>query len=231
MPSGLGYENVTIANQVCTTIGSVQGSATVDGNAYLAASYGYSYSNIWRVSAYHLTYHKGSTNNALRQNYGITVAFGVAFIAGLLFFTEWNTTSSSETSSMRFKRGTTTPPLTQDPIDEEKGAISSEKTASAHDDIEEVPLGTPSMKDVFTWQHLEYTVPVGGGQMRRLLDDVSGYVAPGKLTALMGESGAGKVRYLVECSPTNVLIGLHGNILDNVAQRPRPASDVRNSDR
>src|SRR5258708_23820963 len=28
---------------------------------------------------------------------------------------------------------------------------------------------------------------------RRLLEDVSGYVAPGKLTALMGESGAGKV--------------------------------------
>lgn len=45
------------------------------------------------------------------------------------------------------------------------------------------------MTDVFSWQHVQYVVPVGGGQHKRLLDDVSGYVAPGKLTALMGESG------------------------------------------
>ena len=52
---------------------------------------------------------------------------------------------------------------------------------------------TPEMKDTFIWKHIQYDVPVGGGQNRRLLDDVSGFVAPGKLTALMGESGAGKV--------------------------------------
>ena len=53
---------------------------------------------------------------------------------------------------------------------------------------------TPGISgDVFTWQHLQYEIPVGKGQTRRLLDDVSGYVEPGKLTALMGSSGAGKV--------------------------------------
>jgi ATP-binding cassette subfamily G (WHITE) protein 2 (SNQ2) len=45
------------------------------------------------------------------------------------------------------------------------------------------------MTDVFTWQHMNYKL-----SDRQLLNDVSGYVAPGKLTALMGESGAGKVR-------------------------------------
>ena len=49
------------------------------------------------------------------------------------------------------------------------------------------------MTDTFSWGGLNYTVPVSGGGERKLLNDVSGYVVPGKLTAFMGESGAGKV--------------------------------------
>lgn len=51
------------------------------------------------------------------------------------------------------------------------------------------------MTDTFSWDGLNYTVPIGHGEERKLLNDVSGYVVPGKLTALMGESGAGKVRF------------------------------------
>ena len=47
--------------------------------------------------------------------------------------------------------------------------------------------------DTMSWAHLTYHVNVGGGERRRLLNDISGWVVPGKLTALMGETGAGKV--------------------------------------
>ena len=39
----------------------------------------------------------------------------------------------------------------------------------------------------FTWEDLNYVVPVPGGE-RRLLNNVNGYVKPGTLTALMGVS-------------------------------------------
>jgi len=47
----------------------------------------------------------------------------------------------------------------------------------------------------FTWERLNYHVPVGGGQLQ-LLNNVYGYVKPGTLTALMGASGAGKTTCL-----------------------------------
>jgi len=50
-------------------------------------------------------------------------------------------------------------------------------------------------RKAFTWESLNYDVPVPGGT-RRLLDDVYGYVKPGTLTALMGASGAGKTTCL-----------------------------------
>jgi ATP-binding cassette subfamily G (WHITE) protein 2 (SNQ2) len=52
----------------------------------------------------------------------------------------------------------------------------------------------PTMKNTFSWQNLKY-VSVSG-ERRQLLDNVSGYVALGKLTTLMGESGA-EVKYLI----------------------------------
>ena len=60
-------------------------------------------------------------------------------------------------------------------------------------DTEKALATAEKMTDTFSWEGLTYTVPTGGGEERRLLNDVSGYVVPGKLTALMGESGAGKV--------------------------------------
>lgn len=48
------------------------------------------------------------------------------------------------------------------------------------------------MDNISSWRHISYMIPAPGGQHKMLLDEVSGYVVPGKLTGLMGESGAGK---------------------------------------
>lgn len=50
-------------------------------------------------------------------------------------------------------------------------------------------------RKTFTWEGLNYHVPVPGGT-KQLLTDVYGYVKPGTLTALMGASGAGKTTCL-----------------------------------
>lgn len=120
-----------------------------------------------------------------------------AFLAILFIYSEFNTTIAGESAMVLFKRGTKAPILDQDKKDEEESSGRSsrdtiEDASAAAAEAEKAMAEHPPMTDLFSWQHLQYTVPVAEGQ-RRLLSDVSGYVAPGKLTALMGESGAGKV--------------------------------------
>ena len=135
------------------------------------------------------------------QNFGIVCAFGAGFIFTYLFLTEFNTGSSGDSSSMLFKRGSK-PPVLQEAEAEVKNSdvekpSSSSGSGSSQTEVEEAreaAADAPAMTDIFSWQHLNYTIPVGHKETRKLLDDVSGYVAPGKLTALVGASGAGKVR-------------------------------------
>jgi ATP-binding cassette subfamily G (WHITE) protein 2 (SNQ2) len=126
------------------------------------------------------------------------VAFGVGFITLLLIFTELNTAVAGSSSVTLFKRGSRADVVQEASAavgsDEEKADAARQGGAPEPDngETEEALADGPKMEDTFTWQHLNYTVPVSGGK-RQLLDDISGYVVPGKLTALMGESGAGKV--------------------------------------
>jgi len=50
VPSGPGYENVSLANQVCAVVGAEPGQAFVSGSRYLELSYGFVWSNTWMVS-------------------------------------------------------------------------------------------------------------------------------------------------------------------------------------
>ena len=144
------------------------------------------------------------TANFFWQNFGICLAYGILFTAILLIFTEFNTGTAGETSVTVFKRGTNSSivqdsEVSADNDDEEalqtsRRAVMDEKSRTQVDLESAKSLADqPKMIDIFSWQNIKYVVPISGGEHRQLLDDVSGYVLPGKLTALMGESGAGKV--------------------------------------
>ena len=48
VPSGRGYENITMDQQVCATVGSFPGSRLVSGTEHILLSYGYTNRNRWR---------------------------------------------------------------------------------------------------------------------------------------------------------------------------------------
>lgn len=109
---------------------------------------------------------------------------------GLLFlFTEINTSLTGISVMTLYKRGTKL-----DDADDSNDGPYVEKQSAHEMGISNgrKDKGTKH-KDVFSFTHLRYHINLPNGDTKQLLDNVSGYVFPGSLTALMGESGAGKV--------------------------------------
>ncbi|KAF8555113.1 pleiotropic drug resistance ABC transporter [Imleria badia] len=166
-------------NQVCTLFGAEPGSDVVIGNSYLEAGYGITSADIWRL------------------NLVVIIAFLIFFLFAQVIAIEY--------LSPKLFGGSVYIYAKEDKDTKELNEIQREKKARRHEKYDdEKPQKQsrdeekPSPKThrrAFTWEDLNYHVPVRGGT-KRLLHDVCGYVKPGTLTALMGASGAGKTTCL-----------------------------------
>lgn len=172
------YSPVVGDSWICASAGAVAGRWTVSGDAYMYATYEYSYSHVWR-------------------NFGILVGFLVGFMAIYFAAVELNSSVTSTAEALVFQRSHIPPHL--DPKraakDEEKAAGEGSGAAVEEGRQEPKKGAIEAQKDMFTWKDVVYDIEVKDGT-RRLLDHVSGWVKPGTLTALMGASGAGKTTLL-----------------------------------
>ncbi|KAL5339404.1 ABC-2 type transporter-domain-containing protein [Aspergillus crustosus] len=170
-------------HQTCSIQGSTPDQLTVQGSNYLSTGLDYTRSHLWR-------------------NFGIILAWLIFFVVTTMIGMELQKPNKGGSSVTIFKRG-------EAPKEVEKSVEHKEKPG----DIETASNGNTNNTDltsekssgnvqgiakstsVFTFQNVNYTIPVSGGK-RQLLKNVQGYVRPGRLTALVGASGAGKTTLL-----------------------------------
>lgn len=159
VPSGKGYENVAAINTICSTVSSTAGDPNISGDAYLATSYAYYNSHLWR-------------------NLGIIIAFMIFFMATYLLATEYITEEASKGEVLLFRRGGQPKPQSED------SETTPETTYRAEEKAEGASASIQRQTAIFQWQDLCYDIKIKDEE-RRILDHVNGWVKPGTATALM----------------------------------------------
>ena len=171
---------IDLANQVCPVMSAQPGEAMVNGDRYLREMYDFSWDN--RV-----------------RNSMIILAFWVFFILCFLYASNHQIDPAALGGEMQFERSKAKHMKNLPSVNDQEKALEEDAPAETQDAAEPPPTkggGHLKVSDaVFSWDNITYDVMIKG-KPRRLLNHVSGYVAPGKMTALMGESGAGKTTLL-----------------------------------
>ncbi|ODQ64433.1 putative ABC transporter [Nadsonia fulvescens var. elongata DSM 6958] len=185
IPFGPSYTD--LAYQTCSLIGARPGENIVTGENYIKLTYSFLTSEFWR-------------------NFGINIAFCVGLFAINVVSSEIfkygqggktitvYTRESAELKQLNEKLWQKRMAKVNTPIKSEKDSFDSVESSS---NIAKNETTVFRSEKVFTWENLNYDVPVPAPEnTRRLLNGVFGYVRPGQLVALMGASGAGKTTLL-----------------------------------
>ncbi|KAI0449071.1 ATP-binding cassette transporter [Xylaria acuta] len=210
VPRGPTYTDLAL--QTCAIQSSVAGDLVLSGRRYLEMVYEFFQSNLWRDVG---------INAAFWAFFSILVAIGMERFktpAGRMS-TIFYSTGAVEKRAMVASASTS---------DEEKPAVPDSDTSNAL--VQNTQATTnetiQSSKRRFAWKDISLDIEVGG-EHRRLLDNVSGWLEPGAMTALMGVSGAGKTTLLDTLAQrTSIGVVSGGLYLDS---QPLPRSMNRRS--
>lgn len=183
-----GFPDNVGPNQLCSISGSVAGQNVVSGNDYMAAAFQYTKSHIWR-------------------NFGILIGFWLFFMFLQMLFIETLSNGANQISIVVFKKE-------DKKLKKDNERLAERRDAFRRGELDQDLSQLKMAPQPFTWENVNYHVPVPGGQ-KQLLKDVCGYVKPGSLTALMGASGAGKTTLLDVLADRKSIGVITGDILMN----------------
>ncbi|ODV84095.1 hypothetical protein CANARDRAFT_9087 [[Candida] arabinofermentans NRRL YB-2248] len=212
LPRGVGYENISSANQVCAFVGGsiskeMYGNNDVNGEVYLSLAFLYTFDHCWR-------------------NLGILFGIGLGVLAINSLVVEFYNPIVPSADKMLFVKGANIPSevishiaaaamIDQKDLESIGGSVNDfNEVKESHRATADATIKKLGSDDIFMWQHVNYTVPYQG-EARQLLQDVQGVVLPGTLTALMGESGAGKTTLLNVLSRRTEVGVVTGDMLIN----------------
>ena len=175
IPAGPSYNSASALSKVCNAPGAQPGELSVSGDTYIAVTYGYDVSHLWR-------------------NLGILIAIMVFTCSTHLITTQYLTIKKSKGEVLRFRHKHKSESLQHN--DEEKQLFRTSPTETmvhqvGHEKKDSAPESNPSL----VWNQLDYSIDVKKKQ-KQILNNLEGYIQPGHLVALMGISGAGKTTLL-----------------------------------